>query len=234
MGSQHGSTAVVCRRSMTRLALYGSGLPKQLVEALWNEPEALLAAGDVLRSKGARTTVRLSWQGQKYVLKHYVEPTWRHALKQLLLPSRARATWRAMHALVEAGIATPRPVACIENLWGELRRDSYLMYPYLEGRTLGSYFAGEWTGPRPAVEGLWRQLGELWQRLAQLRVSLPDTNLRNFIVSPAGQLWVIDLDKARFHRLAYVAARHQQRGWKQLARAFARSQTSRHAARAAA
>jgi hypothetical protein len=58
----------------------------------------------------------------------------------------------------------------------------------------------------------------MWRRLKELRVSLGDTNLSNFIVSPVGQLWVIDLDKARFHRLSYVAARNQQIRWQQLLR----------------
>jgi hypothetical protein len=62
------------------------------------------------------------------------------------------------------------------------------------------------------------QLVEFWARLKQLRVSLADTNLKNFIVGKAGRLWVIDVDKVRFHRLAYVASRNHQRAWTQLAR----------------
>jgi thiamine kinase-like enzyme len=68
---------------------------------------------------------------------------------------------------------------------------------------------------------LWQQIHELWQHLLELRVSLGDTNLGNFIVSPAGQIWLIDLDKSRFHRAADIAAPYQERAWKQLLRSAA-------------
>jgi hypothetical protein len=165
-----------------------------------------------------RATVKVCWAGQQYVLKHYVEPSWRHALKRTVLPSRASLTWNVAHQLAAAGIATPRPAAYIENLWGRLRRDSFLMYPYVEGRVLTRYIGRDSRESQSTKDSLWRQLGDLWERLAQLRASLADTNLDNFIVSPAGRLWVIDLDKARIHRLAYFAARRQQRNWQFLLR----------------
>jgi tRNA A-37 threonylcarbamoyl transferase component Bud32 len=139
-----------------------------------------------------------------------------HALKQLVLPARARKTWTFAHRLVAAGIATPRPVACIENRWGPLRRDSFLMYPYIEGRMLRNCIAEDAKQSPTARDRLWQQIHELWQRLVELRVSLGDTNLANFIVSPAGQIWLIDLDKSRFHRAPEKAAPYQERAWQQL------------------
>jgi hypothetical protein len=170
-----------------------------------------------------RWTVRVSWASQHYVLKQY-HPTWWHAARQLVRPSRAWSTWSATHRLADGGIVTPRPVACVENRWGQLRRDSFLMYPFVDGRTLRSYFSNEAQQSRSLADNLWRQLRELWQQLAQLQASLEDTNTGNFIVCSAGRVWVIDLDKARFHRLAQTAGRHQQRGWNQLLRSAAKCQ----------
>jgi hypothetical protein len=62
--------------------------------------------------------------------------------------------------------------------------------------------------------------------LGELRASLDDTHTGNFIISPAGHLWVIDLDKARFHRSAYMAARQQERGWAQFIRSAAKCGTA--------
>jgi hypothetical protein len=208
----------VSRRSLGRVALCDARVPDALFEMLWSAPEALVALGSPLRVKGARQTICLDWGQRRYVLKHYVEPSRRHAVKRAALPSRARSTWNVMHKLAAAGVATPQPVACVENRWGPLRRDSFLLYPYQQGCTLRACLAGEADRTHPAAERLWVQLERLWQRLAQLRASLADTNLGNFIVCPEGRLWVIDLDKARFHRLALVAARHQRRGWQQLLR----------------
>lgn len=210
-----------------RVARYQGELPHDLTETLWNRPQSLVAMGEPLRAQGVRCTVRLCWGGQDYVLKYYREPSWRHTVKRAVQPSRASLTWNVMHKLADAGIATPRPVACFENRFGPLRRDSYLIYPYLEGRTLRTCLLGDPDDAHTMAESLWRQLGELWQRLAQLRASLADTNMGNFIVCPAGRLWVIDLDKARFHRLAFAAARQQRRGWKQILRNAAKCESLR-------
>ncbi len=212
----------VVRRSFHRVAHCDICLPRELAEALWRHPHMLLDCGEQLRTNGARRTVRLDWNFRNYVLKHYAEPTRRHNLKQLVQPARALVTWRFTHRLADAGVATPRPVACIENRWGLLRRDSYLLYPYVEGRTLRSYFTGEAKRSSALSEHLWQQVNELWQRLVELHVSLGDTNLGNFIIAPDGQLWIIDLDKSRFYRHARAAAPHQARPWKQLRRSAAK------------
>jgi hypothetical protein len=211
----------VVRRSLSRVAYFDPSLPNDLVETLWSDPASLLSFGEDLRKKEARHTVRLNWPVQSLVLKHYVEPTRRHAAKQLVIPSRAWKTWAFTHRLVDLGMATPRPVACIENRWGPLRRDSFLMYPYVEGQTLGHHFTVEAKKSAAACDRLWQQINDLWQRLAELRVSLHDTHLGNFIVCPAGQLWLIDLDKGRFYSRSSVAARHQERAWAQLLRGVA-------------
>jgi tRNA A-37 threonylcarbamoyl transferase component Bud32 len=209
-------------RSFRRVAHVADSVPEDLADLLRSSPQALLDRAEVLRSNGARKTVRLDWHGEPFVIKHYVEPTWRHALKQTIQTSRARTTWLFTHRLADAGVTTPRPVACVENRLGFLRLDSYLMYPHVEGRTLRTYFAGEAKQSAPTRDQLWQQLNALWERLVELRVSLGDTNLGNFIVCPAGKLWLIDLDKSRFHRRAAAAAPYQERAWKQLLRSAAK------------
>jgi tRNA A-37 threonylcarbamoyl transferase component Bud32 len=219
--AQTAPREIACRHSFHRAAHYDPSLPDDLVTMLWNDPASLVSCGKRLQAKGARQTVRLEWNSQPFVLKHYREPTRRHALKQLIQPSRAWKTWDFTHRLVKAGVATPRPVACIENRWGLLRLDSFLMYPYVEGRTLRTCIAEDAKQSPTVRDRLWKQIHELWQTLLDLRVSLGDTNLGNFIVSPAGQIWLIDLDKSRFHRAVNAAAPHQERAWKQLLRSAA-------------
>lgn len=216
--SSNSPQPIVCRRSFRRIAHFAAALPHDLADSLWRDPETLVGHGEQLRENAARCTVRIEWNGTPYVLKHSIEPTLRHAVRQLIRPSRAWTTWQFTHRLADAGVATPRPVACVENVWGQLRRDSYLMYPYMEGRTLRSIFVNEARQLPELHARLWRQVHELWQQLLALGVSLGDTNLGNFIVSPDGRLWLIDLDKSRFHRTASAAAPHQQRAWNQLLR----------------
>ena len=218
MNASTRQSATIRRRSLTRVAHYDKSLPDDLVEWLWMQPESLVSAGQKLQSKGARRTVRLSWTTGAFVLKHYAEQSRRHAVKALALRSRASRTWNVTHRMAGAGIATPRPVACIENRWGPLRRDSFMMYPYVEGRTLRSFLVPQSRDSRATVDELWQQLRDLWKRLAEIQASLADANVGNYIIAPDGRLWVIDLDKANFYRSAAVAARHRERSWKLLLR----------------
>jgi hypothetical protein len=210
------SERVFVRRSSTRVAHFSTSLPGDLVDVLWEQPTTLVDAGEVLNSRNVRRTVKLHWAGCWYVLKHYVEPSFSYALKHSFQPSRAWHAWKATHVLADAGIATPRAVACIENPWGQLRRDSFMMYPYVEGHTLTTYF-GSGVGT-PAPQQVWAELRVLWQRLGQLRVSLADTNVRNFILCPAGRLWIIDLDTTRFHWSTWATAHYHRRSWARLVR----------------
>jgi hypothetical protein len=197
-------------------------VPQDLAEVLWNAPHELIDRGEPLRAVGMRQTVQITWAKRRYVFKHYVEPSWRHALKRTVLPARAWQTWQASHRLADAGVATPRAAACVENRWGMFGRDSFLMYEYVEGRTLRSYFAGEVAAEHGLLDQYWAQLRDLWRQLAELRVTLGDANLSNFIVAPTGQLWVIDLDKTRFHRWSFRAKRHERLRWNQALRSAAK------------
>jgi tRNA A-37 threonylcarbamoyl transferase component Bud32 len=163
---------------------------------------------------GTRCTVRIDWEQCSYVLKHYVEPTRRHALKQNITRSRARTTWNTASRLIQAGIVTPHPVACIENRFGPFRGDSFLMYPYIEGQTLASFLGRDDFQRHHLLEYVRHQLVSLWRRLRQVRIALTDANLKNFIITSGGQLWVIDVDKVRFHRLALAASRDHHRAWR--------------------
>jgi hypothetical protein len=215
------NTKIETRRGARRAARFVEALPGELREALWLQPEEVAAAGELLRANGARRTVRIESASRSYVLKHYVEPTWRHAAKRALAASRAWAVWRLSQELADAGIRTPRPLACVENRWGPLRRDSFVLYGYIEGRTLRECLTAS-GNDRKRSEPLWRQLEELWQRLRELRISLADANTGNFIVDEAGQVWVIDLDKSRRHVRAATGAKHRERGWRQLLRSAAK------------
>jgi tRNA A-37 threonylcarbamoyl transferase component Bud32 len=197
-----------------------------LIEALWREPNALLSHGELLRNRGARKTARIEWQEKWYILKMYAESTRRHALKQTVVRSRARKTWAIAHRLADAGVPTPRPSALIENRWGLLRGQSFLLYPYVDGTTLRSCLQSDILLTESLASYLQRQLAELWHRLVTLRISLADANLGNFIVEPAGRLWVIDVDKARYHRVPQAASRQHRRGWQQLNRSAVRAGTN--------
>jgi hypothetical protein len=205
---------IAVRETKSRVAHFDASLPDELIEALWDEPEKLADFGSVLQLKRVRRTVRLIWASRVYVLKHYMEPTWQHAVKHSFQASRARRTWAATHRLADAGIATPRAVACIERRWGQLWTDSFMMYPYVEGQTLTEYFKHRLNSA--STDCVWQQLQEIWQRLARIRVSLSDSNIRNFILDANDKIWAIDLDRTYNHRSRFITAYYNARTWRRL------------------
>lgn len=217
MRSQLGRSGFLRRESLTRCAITAPDLPRDLIEQLWRDPEALIRQGEMLRLTGVRRTVRLAWGEKSYVIKQY-RPTWWHFIRQLPMQSWAASTFRVTQRLIKAGIATPRPVACVENRWGTLRRDSFLVYEYVDGITLRSYLYDEGKRARSIAGGLARQIREFWQRVDDLGIGLADAHTGNFIVSPAGRLWVIDLDKTQFHSSQQLAARQRQLAWEKFVR----------------
>jgi hypothetical protein len=221
MTFQIGKSGYLHRDSLVRAAIFDPELPRDLMEQLWRDPEALIQSGEMMRRTGLRRIVRVEWASKQYVLKQY-RPTYWHFVRQLISRSWASLTFKSTVKLIDAGIPTPRPVACVENRWGNFRRDSFLMYEYIEGVTLRSYLKRKAKHPRPLTESLTGQIRELWQRLADLRASLDDAHTGNFIVCPAGRLWVIDLDNTRFHRTTFMASRQQERGWEQFLRSAAK------------
>ena len=113
--------SVHVRQTVRRVAYFDATLPGDLANTFWRNPDSLSVRGAPLRAVGTRRTVKFAHGSQEFVLKHYLEPTWRHSLKQLVQPSRAWRTWRIAHHLADAGIETPRPVGCLEFRWGPLR-----------------------------------------------------------------------------------------------------------------
>src|ERR1700704_2360022 len=118
--AQTATREIASRQTFHRAAHYDPSLPHDLVTMLWNNPASLGNPGKRLQAKGARRTVLLEWNSQPFVLKHYREPTRRHALKQLIQPSRAWKTWDFPHRLLQGGGATPPPPAPVAKSWGLL------------------------------------------------------------------------------------------------------------------
>lgn len=215
------------RRSRVRTLRYDSSLPASLVEALWRAPEALLAAGTTLRkTEKLRMTTLVEWDSQAYVMKHYGRRSLRHSLKHAFAGSQARQSFEAGCALADAGVPTPRPVAAVDNCRRGFDRDSYLVYPYVEGCALFDAVRKGTMSDARIGEAI-RELKGLWRQLIALRVGLRDANTGNFIVTPQGDLWLIDLDDCRFHHLSLVARRRLHRRWCQLSRNLRRTKQTR-------
>ncbi len=203
----NGSLPMIERHSFCAYIRHVPHPPGELVELLWNAPDELVEMGKPLvRKRCVRATVLVRIGNRDYVVKRWVERSWRHALKQLVLPSRAARCWRDTLSLLKHGVSTPSPVAYREDRFGPFRGTSYYVYSYVPGRTLrDAHDASPSSGKLES--DLASQAVRMWRQMGGARVSLSDPSLLNFIVDPTGRLWAIDLDKLRHHRSAYAATR---------------------------
>jgi hypothetical protein len=214
------------RQSPSRIMHHSGSLPEDFVNSLWERPEEVIAGGNVMRQTHLRSAVLVEHGGQTYVMKHYFERSLRFAVKQTFLGSQAWRSYKVGCALADAGVRTPRPVACIENLRRGFQRDCYLLYPHVEGRSLRSSINAGFMSDVDIAKA-WDQLQTLWQQLSSLRVGLRDANTGNFIITSNGTLWLIDLDDSCIHRSSVIARARLQNRWFQVYRSVRRATRTR-------
>ncbi|MBX9586384.1 MAG: lipopolysaccharide kinase InaA family protein [Gammaproteobacteria bacterium] len=113
------------------------------LQAFFRDPDSFLTSNRVsaFKEKPGDTTkvVRINIAGHDWVVKRYNVKGFGHWLRRCLLPSRAMVSWGNALGLFRAGIATPVPVAVIEQRVGPLRGVAYYITEYCEG-TLASHF----------------------------------------------------------------------------------------------
>lgn len=214
------------RRSQARVMHYNASLPAELVEELWECPDEVIASGEVLRQTQLRSAVLVDSGLQTYVMKQYFPRSLRFSVKQTVLGSQAWRSYKVGCALADAGVRTPRPVACIENRWRGLQRDCFLLYPHVDGISLRSSINLGYMSDADIARA-WNQLQTLWEQLTSLRVGLKDANTGNFIVTSNGTLWLIDLDDSCIHRSSVVARARLQNRWFQVYRSVRRATRTR-------
>ena len=148
-----------------------------------------------------------------FVVKRYnVKDPWhRHRLRWR--STRALKAWRAGHGLRFAGLATPRPRALIEVHGPEVGAAvAFLVVDHVEGERLDA--AVDRAGVDPILNGALAHMFGAWR---ELRFEHGDTKASNFVVKD-GEIHVLDLDAAVFHRRRWRFARaHRREGVRFLA-----------------
>jgi tRNA A-37 threonylcarbamoyl transferase component Bud32 len=95
--------------------------------------DALLDQGHLYKTGGAASVAKVEVDGRPLVIKRYNIKNFAHWLKRFWRPSRAWHSWREGNRLMFLGIATPKPLALLEQRFFWLRRKAYLVTEYLPG-----------------------------------------------------------------------------------------------------
>lgn len=180
---------------------------------LLEDPDRWIEDGTILKRGNTCTVARISIDGRLLVIKRYNLKNWRHTLSRLWRPSRGWHSWREAHRLSLFGIATPAPLALIEERWGLLRGRAWLITAFCPGRDLLAHLDPE--REPPAAEAA--ALQTLFATLHREQISHGDLKATNLLWDN-GEIKVIDLDAMHQHRSAAAHARAWQRDRQRLLR----------------
>ncbi|WP_374324129.1 lipopolysaccharide kinase InaA family protein [Azonexus sp.] len=169
-------------------------------------PDQAIEQGRRLKSGATCTVAALAMDGGPLVVKRYNRKNWRHALSRAWRPSRAWHSWREAHRLAFYGIATPKPLALLEERWGPLRGRAFLVTEFCPGVSLADALLPERV-PEPALA---QSLEVFFAVLCRLRITHGDLKATNLLWHE-GQLWAIDLDAMTQHRSASAFRRAWRR-----------------------
>ena len=166
------------------------------------DPDRAMASGEPLKRGNTAVAVRCG----DFVVKRYnVKNPWhRHRLRWRR--TRALKAWRAGHGLRFAGLATPRPRALIEMHHAQVGGAvAFLVVDHVEGERLDLAIDG--ASVDPGLNGAIARMFGAWR---ELRFAHGDTKASNFVVKD-GDIHVLDLDSAVFHRSGRPFARAHRR-----------------------
>jgi len=158
-------------------------------------PDEALATGRLLKDGGTCTVAAVEANGRQMVIKRYNLKHWRHALSRAWRPSRAWHAWLAGHRLAFYGIATPPPLALLEERRGLLRGRAFLVTGWCPGDNLLSVLDANRVPPPPLAKAI----ASLFEVLYRLRITHGDLKATNLLWHD-GRLFLIDLDATVEHR----------------------------------
>ncbi|WP_425917091.1 lipopolysaccharide kinase InaA family protein [Pseudomonas sp. GWSMS-1] len=168
--------------------------------------DRLTEQGHIYKTGGAATVARVELNGRPLVVKRYNVKSIAHWLKRFWRPSRAWHSWVEGNRLQLLGIATPRPLAVVEQRWCWLRGRAYLITEYCGGQDIIARFNSCHDGSPPETELL--ALDRLFAALLRERISHGDFKGHNLFWDEDLARWsLIDLDAMQQHRSARSFAR---------------------------
>ncbi len=159
--------------------------------------DALMDGGQVLKDGNTCYVSRLSWNGKDVVVKRYNNKGFIHSLRHTIKRSRARRVWLHGHRLGMLNIATPKPLAYIEQRRGLLVEKSYLVTQYVEGQRLYDFLRDEnVTQQQRSTATL--QVKNLLDKMGKYRITHGDLKHSNILITETG-LVLTDLDGMTVH-----------------------------------
>jgi len=155
----------------------------------------LVQEGQVLKDDIVALVVRALWDGHDVVIKRYNHQGPWHALRHTIKGSRASRNWRNACRLISLQIATPQPLAYVDQYRGPLLWQSYFVTRFVPGPHLHQVLRDESVADAEK-QRIHEQVLELLSQMARHGVSHGDMKHTNILCDGTG-VTVTDLDAMR-------------------------------------
>lgn len=160
--------------------------------------DKLMDEGQILKKGNTCYVSRLTWNEKDIVVKRYNHKGFIHSLRHTIKSSRARRGWIHGHRLGMLDIATPKPLAYIEQLNKKLIWKSYLVTEYVEGQKLYD-FKHNSNAPHEQHQMINKQIKDLLNKMEKNHITHGDLKHTNILVTGNG-IVITDLDGMKAHK----------------------------------
>ena len=190
-------------RSGRYLAVFDKGFcegaePLDFIEQI----DSVMDKGEVLKKGGTSYVSRVRWNGKDIVVKRYNHKGFIHSVRHTIKKSRAHRGWLHGHRLDMLNIATPKPLAYIEQRRGMLVWKSYLVTEYVEGQKLYDFLRDDRVTERQRSKVV-EQIKKLLSQLGEHKISHSDLKHSNILITEKGPV-LTDLDSMRKHKYKWL------------------------------
>jgi len=154
--------------------------------------------GQILKNGNTCFVSRINFADKNVVVKRYNHKGILHSIRHTIKRSRARRCWLHAHRLEMLNIATPRPLAYIDQRKGGLVWKSYLVTEYIEGQKLYDFLIDSQTTEQQCSK-ITGQVRELLDKIGKHHITHGDLKHTNILITDNGPV-LTDLDGMKIHR----------------------------------
>lgn len=160
--------------------------------------DKLMEEGHILKHGNTCYVSHLNWNGKDVVVKRYNHKGFFHTTRHTIKKSRARRCWLHGHRLGMLDIATPKPLAYIEQIKGKLVWKSYLVTEYIDGQKLYDFLQNSNT-TKEQRQIINNQIKELLDEMEKNHITHGDLKHTNILITDNGSV-LTDLDGMKVHK----------------------------------
>ncbi|MCH8120525.1 MAG: protein kinase [Planctomycetes bacterium] len=170
--------------------------------------DAMMDEGQILKKGDTCYVSRITWNDKDVVVKRYNHKGFIHSLRHTIKRSRARRSWLHGHRLVMLDIATPKPLAYIEQRKGKLVWRSYIVTEYVEGQKLYNFLRDDNITEQRRLNEIQRVV-KLFDKLWKYRITHGDLKHSNILITDNCPV-LTDLDGMKVHKWTWIY-KHRRR-----------------------